>query len=163
MHLAHSEMHLRRSAHLRKGIPLHGSRIKIDTRRTIDLLRQSRVGRQNFLIIMYFHGGKARGKKKGEKERERERDGGPVVRAESATARRRRCAHGIFPGTAADKSQARKNIPVDAWAVYGVKESRFPSAAVRRSGLQPATATTGAGGNVGSERRTERGSETGGD
>lgn len=67
--------------------------------------------------------------------------------------RRRRCAHGIFPGTAADKSQTRKNIPIDAWRCTVSKDLDFH----RRQSEGPVYTTTT------TERRMERGSETGGD
>jgi len=72
--------------------------------------------------------------------------------------RRRRCAHGIFPRTAADKSQARKNILVDTPG--GVRCQRI---SISIDGSQKVRFTLRRQRAAGPERRMERGSETGGD
>lgn len=71
---------------------------------------------------------------------------------------RRHCAHGIFPGATADKSQARKNIPVDASG--GVRCQRV---SISIDGSQKVRFTLRRQRAAVPERRTERGSETGGD
>jgi len=66
------------------------------------------------------------------KRRKREND---EQSFERRMQRHRHCAYGIFPVTAANKSQASKNILVNACLVYDIKGSRFPSTVVSRSGL----------------------------
>jgi hypothetical protein len=96
--------------------------------------------------------------------KKREKTGDQFVRAENATARGAASSlrsRYFSRNRATDESQARKNIPVDA--PDGVRCQRVSiSIDGSRKVRFTLPATTGCG-DVGPERRMERGSETGGD